>query len=214
MEDVIIRPYRPQDRGAVRDIAWQTAFMGESGDIFFQGKEILADFLTLYFTDHEPQSCFVAESSGEIIGYLTGARDVRVLRKVFHSHLLRALCVRAFTQGVLFNKKNLVFSFYCLRSLLKGEFKEPDFSKEYPATLHINLKKDFRNTGTGARLIAAYLEYLKRHKVTGVHFGSISAIGASFFKKSGFEVLHQSTRSYFSYILHKSLPVYIFGKHI
>ena len=214
MKEAVIRPYKREDRPQLRNIAWKTAFMGEPGDIFFDSKELLVDFLTLYYTDYEPESAFVAESEGRVIGYLTGAKEVRILRKVFHTKILGRLCCDVLFQGAFLKKKNIIFIFNLLKSLLKGELMTPDFSKDYPATLHINLEKDFRGAGVGARLIAAYLEYLAREKVAGVHFGSISEAGASFFKKHNFEVLYQAQRSYFRYILHKDLPACVFGKHM
>jgi len=35
---------------------------------------LFADFLTTYYTDHEPGSCFLLEVDGEIRGYLLGSR--------------------------------------------------------------------------------------------------------------------------------------------
>ena len=46
MEDIVIRKYKREDRQAVRDIAWETAFMGKPADVFFSDREIFADFLT------------------------------------------------------------------------------------------------------------------------------------------------------------------------
>ena len=77
MEETIIRQFKPEDRGSVRDISWETAFLGEPADAFFSGKEILADFLTQYFTDYEPGSCFVAVSANRVVGYLIGSTDCR-----------------------------------------------------------------------------------------------------------------------------------------
>ena len=47
MEEVIIRKFKAEDRESVRDIAWETACIGDPATAFFSGKSILADFLTL-----------------------------------------------------------------------------------------------------------------------------------------------------------------------
>ncbi|HQP91597.1 MAG TPA: GNAT family acetyltransferase, partial [Candidatus Omnitrophota bacterium] len=73
MNDITVRKFSPGDRQAVRDIAWDTAFMGETASVFFDDKEILCDFLTEYFTDFEPDPFFVAESGGRVVGYLAGS---------------------------------------------------------------------------------------------------------------------------------------------
>ena len=82
MGQVTIRKYMPQDRSRVRKIAWDTAFMGRPASAFFEDQEVLEDFLTFYFTDYEPESCFVAESDNKVIGYLLGCLDSRKLDRV------------------------------------------------------------------------------------------------------------------------------------
>jgi len=71
----IVRKYKKEDRKSVRKIACDSAFMGEPCEIFFKGRDFLADVLTLYFTDYEQESCFVAEVDNIVAGYLIGARD-------------------------------------------------------------------------------------------------------------------------------------------
>ena len=38
--------------------------------------------------------------------------------------------------------------------------------------------------------------------------------GADFFFKYGFKLLYKGKRSYFKHILHKDVPLYVFGKKI
>ncbi|MFA5157398.1 MAG: GNAT family N-acetyltransferase [Candidatus Omnitrophota bacterium] len=208
MGEIIIRPYAGKDRDAVRQIAFDTAFLGEPGSAFFDSREMLADFLTDYFIDYEPQSCFVAESGGEVIGYLLGAKDSACPRPGLAGKLL----LKAVKQNIIFNRKNAAFIFRCLTSFFRGEFKAPDFSREYPATLHINIKDGFRSQGIGAKLIGVYLDYLKKEKIKGVHFATLSERAANFYERLGFTLLHKAKRSYFNSILHKDVFCYIYGK--
>lgn len=212
MEEAIIRPYRKEDRAQVRDIAWETAFMGESGNIFFDDKELLTDFLTLYFTDYEPESCFVAEYQSSVIGYVIGAKDSRALRRVSYLSITPRLFLKAIIRAVFLKKKNFNFIFHCILSVFKNEFNEKDFSITYPATLHINLRTGFRGIKVGSRLITAYLEYLAKEKVAGVYLATMSDRARAFFMKQGFELLHQGVRSYFRYLTDKDTPIYIFGR--
>ena len=69
-----IRNYRPSDREAVRTLCCSTGFLGEPIDPVYEDRELFADFLTTYYTDHEPESCFVLEIEGRISGYLLGCR--------------------------------------------------------------------------------------------------------------------------------------------
>ncbi len=214
MPEVVIRNFNKSDRQAVRDIAWQTAFMGESAEIFFQDKEVLCDFLTLYFTDYEPESCFVADSQGTVVGYIIGSLDEKMLNRRFFAHILVRLLFKVLVRGTLLNKRNFKFFISILRDYLRGKLYAPDFYSEYPAVLHINMLPQVRRMGVGSKLIAAFTDYLKQKGVKGVHLATFSDKGISFFKKEGFSVLYEDCRSYLRYILAKDIQVFSFGKKI
>ncbi|MBL7151626.1 MAG: hypothetical protein ISS32_01395 [Candidatus Omnitrophica bacterium] len=214
MEEIIIRPYRQEDRLLVREIAWNTALMGEPAALFFDGKEVFTDFLTGYFLDYEPESCFVAQVNGRVSGYLLGTRDSVLLSRVFRDKILPRLLLRAIRKGIFLKKKNLIFLAKCLRAILRGEFKMPDFSREYPATLHINLNRESRGKGCGSKLMIVFFDYLLNSKVSGVHLATMSEKGACFFEKHGFGLLHKGKRSYFRHVLHRDVPLYIYGKKL
>jgi len=214
MEEVVIRHYRKEDRLLVRKIAWETALMGESAAAFFDGEEVFSDFLTLYFTDYEPQSCFVAEIDDDVAGYLLGAKDTAVLERVFCGRIIFPLLLKAFARGVFFKKKNLIFLFNFLKSALRKEFRMPIFSREYPATLHINLDKKYRDLGAGSKLISAFLQYLKDAKICGVHLATMSEKAGLFFQRQGFSLLYTGRRSYLRHILRKDIPIYIYAQKI
>ncbi len=107
-----------------------------------------------------------------------------------------------------------IFFFHCLISFLRQEFIMPDFSKEYPACLHINLEENWRNLKIGSRLITTYLDYLAKAKIQGVYLATLSDRASEFFMKQGFNLLYKGSRSYFRYILHKDVPIYIYGKRL
>ncbi|MFA5286745.1 MAG: hypothetical protein WC394_00520 [Candidatus Omnitrophota bacterium] len=210
----IIRKYNSHDRAVVRQICCETALMGEPSAIFFDDDEIFADALTGYFTDYEPESCFVAEYDNNVIGYLLGAKDVRRMDKIFTDKITVPLLIKALQRGVFFHKKNIKFLFRVFLSLMKGEFKTPVFSKDYPATLHINIIKGYRMAGIGSKLINAYLGYLRALAVKGVYFATISDKAGEFFRKKSFQVLFKGERSYFRYFLDKNVPAYIYGMQL
>jgi GNAT superfamily N-acetyltransferase len=214
MEEVIVRQYRQDDRSFIREIAWDTAFMGQPASAFFDSKDILVDFLTRYFTDYSQESCFVAESKGKVIGYLIGTKNEGCLKKIFMVKIFWGLLFRAIFSTALFRKKNLAFFLRCVVSFLKGEFNGADFSCDYPAVLHINLRDGFRNQGIGSRLIAIYLNYLNREEIPGVHLATMSDKAKDFFQKRGFNLLYTGRRSYFNYILHNDIPIYILGRRL
>ncbi len=214
MEELEIRKFNSLDRQAVREISWETAFMGESADVFFSGKEILADFLTVYFTDYEPDSCFVAVAGPQVVGYLIGSRDSRNMEKVFERSIFWGLLVKFIFSWALFKRKNLRLTLSSASSFLKGEFNMSEIGPGYPAVMHINLRKGFRGQGAGARLIRAFEEHLKNAGVTGMHLATMSESAGGFFRKQGFSLLSQYRRSYFRHILGKDITVYIYGKKL
>jgi ribosomal protein S18 acetylase RimI-like enzyme len=212
-KEFLVRNYQESDRNSIRSIAYDTALMGESADLFFDGREILADFLTVYFTDYEPQSCFVTEMNNNVIGYLLGAKSEKRQNTTFIKIIPR-LIIKAFFRGAPFRVKNMKFSFHIFVSALRGEFTLPDCTKLYPALLHINIDKKYRGLGIGRKLIETYVDYLKRENITGVHLITKSENAVNFFKKMGFEVFHKTRLSYLRYLLKKDIECYILVKKI
>jgi len=214
MEEVVIRKFKAEDREPVRDIAWETAFIGEPAAAFFFGKSILADFLTLYFTDYEPDSCFVAVFKSQVVGYLIGCQDTRVMASIFKKKILAGLLAKFLFSGVFLRLKNLRLIFNFARSFFKGEFNMGEVNSDYPATLHINLKKDFRGKGEGARLISAFQVYLVSKGVKGLHLATMSSAAGAFFSRQDFILLSKHPRSYFRHLLTQEVSVYIYAKKL
>jgi ribosomal protein S18 acetylase RimI-like enzyme len=214
MNNIIIRPYQKKDRAAVREIAYATAFFGESGQTFFPDQEILSDVLTGYFTDCEPSSCFVAETDNLVIGYLIGAKKAELVLKGFLTKIMPRLFLKSVWRRTFFKCKNLKFIYYFLRSYFLGEFDLPEPIDLYPATLHINVRDGYRNLGIGAKLIDTYCQFLIREKVTGVFLQTMSENASRFFQQQGFTILQQGKRTYFRYLLNKDIPIYLCGKKL
>lgn len=211
---VVIRKYGDEDKAVIRRISCMTALIGEPSNIFFDDDEVFADALTIYFTDYESESCFVAECDNKVIGYLLGAKDTKRMDRIFADKIALPLLIKALRHGVFFRLSNTRFLFRVFLSLAKGEFRAPSFSKDYPATLHINIMEEYRAGGIGSKLINAYLDYLKEQVVRGVHFATMSGKASQFFKKQNFKLLFQGKRSYFRYFLGENVPLYIYGMQI
>jgi len=211
--NVIIRKYRASDRIHLRRISCETAFVGLARKAIFTDDEVLADALIACYTDFEPESCFVAEVDSRVVGYCVGSLNTSVMNRISR-RLMPGIFWKALARGVFLRKENLTFFYYCARSALKGELYAPDFSKEYPATLHINIEDGYRKQGLGQKLIGAFIENAQAHKVPGVHFGAFSGPGTNFFSKMGFAILFQSTRSYLKPYYKNEIIVYVFGKKI
>ncbi|MFA4988540.1 MAG: hypothetical protein WC572_02935 [Candidatus Omnitrophota bacterium] len=209
-----IRKFEGKDRQQVREISHDTALMGRPASLFFEGKDTVCDALTMYFTDYEPESCFVAESSSCLAGYLTGTRNKILSERVFSGKIMPGLLWRAVLKGELARRKNAAFLWRCVQAFLLGGLNSPDFTREYPAALHINIREEFRGMGVGGSLMTSYLEYLGQNRVCGVHLATMSDAAAGFFLQHSFKLLYKGKRSYFRGILHKDAPLYIFGRKI
>ncbi len=164
-----VRPYRAEDRAAVRAICFDTGLMGESIAAQFADKEAFADLFTGYYTDHEPQSCFVVEApDARVVGYLVGTLDTRkahsvdrVMAGLTFTRVLpaRPSTARFFWRGVADSA----------RMLLRGQHKlEPDLDL-YPAHTHFSLLPEARQAPISAGLYRAFMLYAKKQGCPGLH---------------------------------------------
>lgn len=211
LQKVKIRSYHEGDRKAVREISIQSSIFGEYRNAVFND-EILADSLTAYFTDYELTSCFVAEKGGHVIGYLLGTKDSQKMHRILKGKIIPNVVKNLFLKGQFFQKKNFMFIRNMMFSYLKGEFKVPDFTYEYPATLHVNIACSSRGQNVGSSLVSHFLEFLKGEKISGIHFGVLTERAKKFFLKLDFEVLFTGKYTFLKYLTGKDIPHYIMGK--
>ena len=208
-----IRNYQIEDRDTIRKISLESVFWGENRAYIFDD-EILADLLTIYFTDYEPLSCFVAVKENQVIGYILGAQDIRKMRKLMKYKIVPRLIYKALYHRQLLRRNNLILIKNIISSYLKGEFISPDYSKEYPATLHINITDEYRRQNLGSLLVDYFLDFLKRKNIRGIHFGVMSESAKKFFLKLNFNLLFTREFSFPRYLLGRNIPHYIMGKQI
>jgi ribosomal protein S18 acetylase RimI-like enzyme len=212
-EHIVIGPYRPADRCDVRRISYETSFLGRPRE-FFENEEIVADLLTSYFTDREPESCFVVRARQKVVGYIIGTKDLRRMKSFLTFRMLPGLAVKAVARGVLFNGKNyLLLKNYC-RSFLKREFKREDWNGEFPAGFHINIDQGYRGCGLGQKLLGRFFVYLKENRIPGVQAGTASEEAKDFFLANGFRLLFSTRRSYLKYREGEDRGFYLLGRRV
>ena len=185
----LIRGYRRSDREAVRKLCCDTGFLGEPIDPVYEDRELFADFLTTYYTDHEPESSFVIDLDGEIYGYLLGCR--RPLRNQLYSFWQNiSLFLKAAFRCYRYNARSRRF---ILWTLTNGWREVPAAPRRIPH-FHINLLPDARKMSTTRALMSAYLSYLYRCGEKHV-YGQIvtfeSRRGERMFERYGFKVLNR-----------------------
>ncbi|MBI5149329.1 MAG: hypothetical protein HZA28_00960 [Candidatus Omnitrophica bacterium] len=63
-----------------------------------------------------------------------------------------------------------------------------------------------------ARLLEAYCSYLRQENVKGLCLATMSGRTGRFFARQGFQLLFTGKRTYLRHVLHKDVPIYIYGK--
>ncbi len=180
-----IRAYAAGDRDAVRSIAFDTGFMGESVEWLWRNRDSFADLVTSYYLDREPESVIVAVQSGRVVGYLTGCIDSQRSRGAVAREIRRLLRRGALLKpGVAFFLWRSAFDLVRDREALDDALWDP----RWPAHLHINLLPEGRGKGLGRRLMEMWVERLRDAGVAGVHLGTFAENhnAIRFFETCGF----------------------------
>ena len=191
-DDVVIRPYRTEDREAVREISWNTADQGRTVDLYFHDHKAVADILTQYYTDWEPQSLWVAECDRAVVGYLTGCMDTHRCNRVMVRKIGPKAVAEAIGRGALWRAETWRLALAFARTALLGGAPKVDL-KKYPAHLHINLREGFRGRGLGRQLIEHFRRQVQEQGLPGIHLVAWgeNECGRRFFEVMGFRLLRQ-----------------------
>ena len=193
---VVIRPYEQRDREAVREICCDTADGGEPVEAFFPDREVFADLLTLYYTDYESSSTWVAELDGQVVGYLTGCLDTRRFLRVMAWRLVPRTFLKALVRGTLWHPQVVTLLSANLGGWLRGGFRREVSLWSYPAHLHVNLRKGNRGQQIGRQLVERFLEQARQAGSNGIHAGisSENERARRLFESLGFTLLARETR--------------------
>ena len=186
-----IRPYRASDREEVRRLCCQTGFLGEPIDPVYEDRELFADFLTTYYTDHEPESSFVIETeTGELSGYLLGSRRP-LLNQLYSFYQNICLFLRALLRYPRYKERSRLF----IRWILMNGWREVPAAPRRTPHFHINLLPEARKMSTTRALLSAYFGYLHRsgdRRVYGQIVTFESRRGERMFERYGFRVMNRA----------------------
>lgn len=188
-----IIPYQPRHRDAVRRIYAQTAFFGEPVEVYFDDRNLFADLGIDAYLEHYPNYAWVAQSGGDVVGYIVGCpRGDGAIRQHNLMRLPRILA-RLVAGRYHVDRKTLAYVRDQLRAALRGELVEIH-SDLYPANLHINLLPAHRGHGLGTALLRAYLAQLRSEGVPGVHAVTTDRNTAAIhlYRRFGFAVLAET----------------------
>jgi GNAT superfamily N-acetyltransferase len=193
---VQIRPYAPQDRDALRQICSDTADLGQPIERIFPDREVFADLLTNYYTQVEPESAFVADNNGEVVGYLTGCVSTKRFLRVMTWRIVPLILVKALVRGALWHPQTVRLFRINIGLWLKGGHRTGPAVDAYPAHLHVNMKDGFRGQHIGKRLVEAFCNHARADGAPGVHAGVNveNERACRFFQGMGFIELHREPR--------------------
>lgn len=188
MPPVVVRPYRPDDRAALRRLACDTADRGEPVERFFRDREVFADLLTHYYVEYEPQSLWVAESDGEVVGYLTGCLDSRRYARLMRWPITPCAVVKAIGRGALWQPESWRLCWSGLQTGLRGGWRRVRGLARYPAHLHVNVRQDARGRRIGDQLAERFLAQARAAHVPGLYapVRGDNARAQRFFERLGF----------------------------
>ena len=189
--EIVVRPYCAADREAVRAIAYLAGYMGDPPDWYWRDVTSFAEIWTAYYTDHEPESAFVAESAGRVVGYLLGCvestRAPSPAAALGRQVIRRFLLLRPGTAGFLWRS---IWDTARQGGSPSGELNDP----RWPSHLHMNLLGDARGCGVGTQLMRAWLSRLREVRSPGCHLATLAENTAAlaFFERMGFRHLGPS----------------------
>lgn len=171
---VNIREAKQDDIDRVKYICIQTA--DEKAKTDKSTGEIIANTYSTYYIREEPETCFVLEDDGLVVGYIICSANVKNFRKNFRKTDLKKI--------KKINRISAIESWFIPLPYMI-------FKRIYPAHLHINLLEDYQGKGYGTELMNALLFKLKGMGVKGVMLlAAADNKGAvEFYKKHKFKIL-------------------------
>ena len=170
-----IRRYRPEDRAAVYDVCVRTADIGSDARGRFESDDLPGDIWAGPYVDLEPESAFVVEQGGAVVGYVIAAADTRAFVERWRIEWL------PYFAGRYERNDDTAAGFRPERMLI------PELD-EYPAHLHIDLLPEAQGRGWGRALIRRLLAEVRERGVPGVHLGvhPDNSGAIAFYRRLGF----------------------------
>ena len=164
--DYITRPYEKRDREQIRRICCETGFLGDPIDAVFNDRDLFADYLTRYYTDIEPESSWVGEKDGVVVGYLLSCKRWHLHRRwsVWNAMRLAVKTVWRLLCGRYDAQSRKFLGWILFRGWRESPWTPPD-----AAHFHFNSLKGHRKMGIARDLIVTLLEDLKKNGVRRVY---------------------------------------------
>lgn len=157
-EEAIIRPYREEDRKAIRRICCNTGFLGNPVDSLFKDRDLFADLFTKPYLLYEPEWTLVAEDEGRVVGYLLGSvrRNFDLLLMQSGFQTASKMIFRLASGRYANHPRSRKFIRWLFTNGLWEQPKHPPNA----AHLHFDVEKDYRGHSIARHLWEIYEEKL------------------------------------------------------
>lgn len=169
---MLIRKYQKSDRAQVEMINFETGFFGKSMSNFISN-QTLWNNLVSYYLEKEPESAFVVENKGKVVGYLLGTTG----KKRFHlvSYYIKTFFKTLFALHKLRPKDLLYFGgkfIYLFNTLIGRYGRQRIKTPKHAGHFHIDILPGFRGKKTGTKLLNEFLKYAKNKGVKTIYADS------------------------------------------
>ncbi|MEP7763364.1 GNAT family N-acetyltransferase [Sanguibacter sp. 25GB23B1] len=194
MTEWIIRPFVPSDRERLNALFVRAGAGSPSSELWGHAESERAVYLDPY-VELEPDSLFLAEVDGELVGYLTGCRDSsrlpgedeRITRVIKQYRLMtRPRTIGFFLRATA----DMVWAKVRQEETVSGEFSDP----RWPAHLHINVAPEARGSGVAGALMQRWIDRLTDSGSPGCYLQTLveNTRAVRYFERMGFSA-HGST---------------------
>ncbi|MGW5383759.1 GNAT family N-acetyltransferase [Nocardia sp. NPDC003963] len=182
-----IRVFRETDRPALRQLFVRAGQGSPTETLWGHPESEAAVYLDPYM-DVEPESLFLAEVDGTLVGYLAGcvhteafpSEDSRIEQAIRRHRLVLRRRPATFFARSAFDAATTALR----RAPAAGEIHDP----RRPAHLHINIAPGARGTGAADGLLDHWFERLRAQGAPGCHLQTLveNSRAVRFFERTGF----------------------------
>lgn len=184
-----LRPYRPSDAQALRDVCLRTAQAGGDASGLYVSDGLMPDVFATPYVEFAPELAFVLDDGERVQGYILGVADTAGFVAWFRDTWVPKLALAY--QHVVPPRTRCEhirhLGFTPERMLI------PELER-YPAHLHVDILPPFQRQGWGRALMNALVAALAARRVPGLHLTMDAANVAArrFYDRIGFRELPSS----------------------
>ncbi len=192
-----IKEYDPKYRDDIIQICWKTGYMGDDAAPFFNDRYLFGLLFCLYYTDYEPENCFIAvcTKSDKAVGYILSSLNSELQELRFKKRIVPRIIIRLFVFSIWRYHKSFRLVLGWRRQTEESEIDTQTLYLNYPAHLHIDVLEKFQRQGIGTKLVMQLEHYLKFKGIKGVHLGtsSYNSQALTFYKKMGYKIIYEGS---------------------